>query len=653
MGTQIGVGFVFAAQCARGVLRCRFDGSQVDGGMMSRRDTEPERKTRLMRVDPKLHILGWKMVAFNPDLDLSACTAHAITEYPTDEGPADYALALNGRIVGIIEAKKLSLGPQNVLTQAERYARSLPPSELNFNGLRAPFLYSTNGEVIWFHDVRSPASRSRRIANFHTPVALSEMLGRDFEAECYRLRALPNIHSLLRPYQREANAAIERGIAERKRVMLVAMATGTGKTFTMVNQVYRLMKSGVGRRILFLVDRRALAAQAVREFASFEAAPGLKFDKIYEVYSQRFQKDDLDPSEKFDPKVMPNAYLTDPKPGAAFVYVSTIQRMARYLFPDRSFGERDDEDENDLPEPLPIPIHAFDLIIADECHRGYTAAEQSLWRDTLDHFDAIKIGLTATPAHHTTAYFRDIIYRYDYRRAVAEGFLVDYDAIAIKSGVLVKGIFLKEGDRVQTVDPQSGLTGMDQLEDQRQFDSTDVERKITVPDTNKKIVEELKKYALAHEQKFGRFPKTLIFAVNDKPHVSHADQLVDLCRDIFARGEAFVAKITGIVDRPLQRIREFRNRPEPAIVVSVDLMSTGVDIPNLEFIVFARPVKSRILWEQMLGRGTRLGSLTPPKSHFTVFDCFDGTLFNYFKNASAFTEGDYAVLDSDPRMSYI
>jgi type I restriction enzyme, R subunit len=191
---------------------------------------------------------------------------------------------------------------------------------------------------------------------------------------------------------------------------------------------------------------------------------------------------------------------------------------------------------------------------------------------------------------------------------------------------------------VQTVDPQTGLTGMDQLEDERQFDSTEVERKITVPDTNRKIVEELKKYALEHEQRHGRFPKTLIFAVNDKPHVSHADQLVTICRDVFGRGESFVAKITGTVDRPLQRIREFRNRPEPAIVVSVDLMSTGVDIPNLEFIVFARPVKSRILWEQMLGRGTRLGSLTPPKSHFTVFDCFDGTLLDYFKNASAFTE---------------
>ncbi len=599
---------------------------------------ELELKTRRSRVDPKLGALGWKIIAFKSDLDLSACSAHPVTEYPTDNGPADYALVLGGRIVGIIEAKKLSLGPQNVLTQAERYARGLPAGEFNFAGLRAPFLYSTNGEVIWFHDVRSPASRSREIANFHTPAALSEMLARDFDAECARLKALPNSHGYLRPYQREANAAIERAIAERKRVMLVAMATGTGKTFTMVNQVYRLMKSGVGRRILFLVDRRALAAQAVREFASFEAEPGLKFDKIYEVYSQRFQKDDLEPGEKFDPKVMPNAYLTGPKPGAAFVYVCTIQRMARYLFPDRSFGERDDEDETDLPEPLPIPIHAFDLIIADECHRGYTAAEQSLWRDTLDHFDAIKVGLTATPAQHTTAYFRDIIYRYDYRRAVAEGFLVDYDAIAIKSGVLVKGVFLKEGDRVQTVDLQTGLTGMDQLEDERQFDSTEVERKITVPETNRKIVEELKRYALEHEQRYGRFPKTLIFAVNDKPHVSHADQLVNICREVFGRGDSFVAKITGIVDRPLQRIREFRNRPEPGIVVSVDLMSTGVDIPNLEFIVFARPVKSRILWEQMLGRGTRLGSLTPPKSHFTVFDCFDGTLLNYFKNASAFTE---------------
>jgi type I restriction enzyme, R subunit len=598
---------------------------------------EREWQTRRERIDPKLKALGWNVVPFRAGLLLSSLLRHAVTELPTDKGPADYALVLDGHIVGILEAKKLSLGPQNVLTQAERYARGLPPGEFNFGGLRAPFLYSTNGEVIWFQDVRSPANRSRRIASFHTPAALREMLGRDFEAECDRLKALPNTHSYLRPYQREANAAIEKSIADRKRTMLVAMATGTGKTFTMVNETYRLMKSGTARRVLFLVDRRALAAQAVREFASFEAEPGLKFDKIYEVYSQRFQQDDLEPGEKFDPKVMPSGHLTNPKLGAAFVYVCTIQRMARYLFPDRSF-DRGDDDEKDLPEPLPIPIHAFDLIIADECHRGYTAAEQSLWRDTLDHFDAIKLGLTATPAKHTTAYFRDIVYRYDYRRAVDEGFLVDYDAFTIKSGVLINGVFLKEGEQVRTIDTKSGAQSMDQLEDERQFEAAEVEKKITVPDTNHKIIEEIKKYALDHEQRQGRFPKTLIFAANDVPHVSHADQLVGLCRDAFGRGDSFVAKITGTVDRPLQRIREFRNRPAPAIVVSVDLMSTGVDIPNLEFIVFLRPVKSRILWEQMLGRGTRLGTLSPPKSHFTIFDCFDGSLLNYFKNASAFTE---------------
>src|SRR6266852_921517 len=266
--------------------------------------------------------------------------------------------------------------------------------------------------------------------------------------------------------------------------------------------------------------------------------------------------------------------------------------------------------------------------------------ESAIWRKTLDHFDCVKVGLTATPAAHTMAYFRDIIYRYEYERAVREGFLVDYDVVAVKSNVRMNGVFLQEGEQVEIVNPESGAKQLDLLEDERQFDSTEVEEKITSPDSNKKILEEVKKWALEHEQRCGRFPKTLIFAVNDLPHTSHADQLVETCRQAFGRGDSFVTKITGspTVDRPLQRIREFRNRPTPAIVVSVDLMSTGVDIPNLEFIVFARPVKSRILWEQMLGRGTRLGSLAPPKSHFTVFDCFDGTLFNYFKNASSFTE---------------
>ncbi len=275
--------------------------------------------------------------------------------------------------------------------------------------------------------------------------------------------------------------------------------------------------------------------------------------------------------------------------------------------------------------------------VADECHRGYTSAELSAWRETLDHFDAIKIGLTATPAAHTKAYFNDVVYRHEYDRAVREGFLVDYDVVKITSNVRISGVFLREGEAVSVVDPRTGAEQMDVLEDERAFDASDIEQKVTAPDSNRKIVEEVKTYAERHEGRYGRFPKTLIFAVNDLPHISHADQLVTLARDIFGRGEAFVHKITGRVDRPLQRIREFRNRPEPSIVVTVDLLTTGIDIPDLEFIVFLRPVKSRILFEQMMGRGTRKGERFPDKSHFTIFDCFDGTLLAYFRQATAIT----------------
>ena len=421
--------------------------------------------------------------------------------------------------------------------------------------------------------------------------------------------------------------------------MLIAMATGTGKTYTLVNEVYRLIKSGVAKRVLFLVDRRALAAQAVKAFASFEAEPGLKFDQIYEVYHQQFHKDDLEEGETWDPKVLPKGYLKDPKPGHAFVYVSTIQRMTVNLFGRNVIPDLGTEEVDEDAEQEPIPIHAFDLIIADECHRGYTAKETAIWRQAMDHFDAIKIGLTATPAAHTTSYFKDVVYRYEYERAVREGYLVDYDLVTMKSNVRMHGLFLKPGEQVSFVDPETGSKQLDELEDERQYDTTEIEEKVTSPDSNRKILEELKKYADEHEAEYGRFPKMLIFAANDLPHTSHADQLVDTARDIFGRGDAFVAKITGspTVDRPLQRIREFRNRPEPGIVVTVDMLSTGVDIPDLEYIVFLRPVKSRILFEQMVGRGTRKGERFPDKSHFVVVDCFDGTLLEYFKKVTAIT----------------
>ena len=601
------------------------------------KDTEREATTRRHRIDPRLKASGWRVAPYSEGANISGTRCTAFEEFPTDAGPADYVLADDGSLRAIVEAKKLTLGPQGVLVQAERYARAMAqhPYQDQFG---VPFLYSTNGEEIWFHDVRHELNRSRKVSAFHTPAALAEFLTRDPDAELRKLGELPQ-HYQVRPYQVEANTAIEQAITARKRTMLLTMATGTGKTLTMVNEVYRMMKSGVAKRVLFLVDRKALAAQAVRAFASFEAEPGLKFDKIYPVYSQRFQREDLGDDGKFDPNVMPNSLLTNPKPGDAFVYVATIQRMTINLLGREavlSFGPSEDRPEDDA-DKLDIPVHAFDLVIADECHRGYSAKELSVWRKTLDHFDALKVGLTATPAAHTMAYFENLVYRYDYERAVREGYLVDYDVVRVKSDVRLNGVFLHEGEQVDEVDPDSGTRQLDLLEDERAFDATSVERQITVPASNRLILDEVKRYADAHEKATGRFPKTLIFAVNDLPHTSHADQLVDQARSLFGRGDGFVTKITGRADRPLQEIRRFRNRPAPAIAVTVDLMTTGVDIPDLEFLVFLRPVKSRILFEQMLGRGTRRGDLFPDKSHFTVFDCFDGSLLEYFRSSTGMT----------------
>ena len=611
---------------------------------MAGNSDEREWKTRKKRIDPRLDALGWKQASPGTN----ALHGHRTEEEETENGPADYALWLNNELVGIVEAKKVTVGPQNFLTQAERYSRGARGTKFDFGGYRVPFLYSTNGEVYWFHDVRHPMNRSRRVAVFHTPDAFKEFLGRDFDTDCAKLLELPHSHPKLRPYQKEANAAVDRAIAERKRNLLVAMATGTGKTFTMVSQIYRLMKAGVARRVLFLVDRRALAVQAVRAFSAFEAEPGTKFDHLYEVYSSRFQTEDFGEEEKYDPKLLPKEYLTNPKTGLTFVYVCTIQRMAVSILGKNAVPGLGEEELDVDVEQLDIPIHAFDAIVADECHRGYTAQEQSVWRSTLEHFDAIKIGLTATPAAHTTAYFSHKVFEYSYKQAVEEGYLVDFDVVNVNSDVRMQGLFLREGENVELVDPVTGVSKIDQLEDERQFETTELESKVTAPASTRKIVEELKKYCDEHEKRYGRFPKTLIFSANDKPHTSHADQLVETAREVFNRGDDFVVKITGQVDRPLQRIREFRNRPTPSIAVTVDLLTTGVDIPDLEFLVLLRIVKSRILFEQMLGRGTRKGEKYTDKSHFTVFDCFNGTLLAYFKKATSIT----AELPKKPTRTY-
>lgn len=603
--------------------------------------SESEWKTRKDRIDKKLTSLTipWKIIKYVPSLDISSLSCHAVEEYPTANGPADYALFVKGKLLGIIEAKKVSVNPQNVLEQAKRYSKGAFGGTGNWEGYRVPFLYSSNGEIIYHIDVRDEKNLSRTISTFHTSEALEELFERNLTESYQWLEENPVNIDRLYEFQKTALDKIEESIRKRKRKMLVAMATGTGKTFTTVAQIYRLLKSKVAKRILFLVDRRALAAQAVREFASFVTPAGNKFNQEYEVYSQKFQREDFDEDTPFDPKTLPESYLTSPKSIHTFIYVCTIQRMAINLLGRESSQELEggtidiDGDEKQLD----IPIHAFDIIIADECHRGYTAKETGKWLKVIDHFDAIKIGLTATPASHTLSLFTEVVFRYSMEEAIQEGYLVDYDVVCVKSDVKIKGAFLREGEQVGFVDTETGVTSLDELEDEREFSSSEIEDKITIPDSNRKIIKEIALYASKHEEVTGRFPKILIFAVNDLPHTSHADQLVKICREEFSRGDDFVQKITGNpnVDRPLQRIREFRNRPKPGIVVTVDMLSTGVDIPSIEFIVFLRPVKSRILWVQMLGRGTRLCPEIN-KTNFVIFDCFGGSLIEYFKNTTDF-----------------
>ncbi len=599
-----------------------------------------EKEARII-IDEALVKQGWEIIPHKIGLETTSLRNHAVEEFPTESGPVDYALFVEGKLLGLLEAKKPAVNPRNVLDQqTKRYAKTVFDGVGNWNGYKVPFLYASNSEQIFHLDVRSSSNTDRELFGYHSPAALKERYERDDAfAEEWLIKQKVQ-HPGVRAYQDEAIKSVEASIIDGKYKMMLAMATGTGKTFTACNLIYRLLKSVKAKRVLFLVDRKSLASQTVRSFSSFETPDGNKLHKEYEIYSQKFQRKEFE-DEDFDNEVLPSEYLTNPNASKTFIYVATIQRMAINLYGKGGmFGcTSGDEEDEEVENAIDIPIHAFDVIIADECHRGYTSKETNLWRSTLNHFDAIKIGLTATPAAHTVAFFGTPIYEYPFEKAVLEGFLSDYDPIPIHSNVKINGTFLKEGEVIGDIDSKSGKEQIHHLEAEREYNSSDIEVKITVPDTNRKILLELKKHCDDFEAKHDRFPKILIFAVNDINHISHTDEVVTLATEIFARGSDFVKKITGNknVDRPLQRIKEFRNRPEPKIVVTVDMLSTGVDIPELEFIVFLRPVKSRILWEQMLGRGTRKAPEIN-KDRFYVFDCFGGDLFKYFKNASKMSE---------------
>lgn len=586
-----------------------------------------EANTRAHKIDKLLEKAGWKVVSRKTDL--TGSDREAICEYPTASGPVDYLLTIDGKPVGAVEAKKEGIPIEGVLTQALRYAEDLENIPAKFGAYKIPFVYSSNGNDIRFQNLRDNPSFSQSVHGFHTPESLLEKMSED-KADAIKVLNSEPVKSVygersLRFYQKEAVEYVVERLLQNKTKGLVAMATGTGKTFTASAMMYHLLKAGYFKRILFLVDRRSLADQTITALSTFEPEKGNKFDTIYDVFCDKIPTPEEGEQIEYNAKILQPSQLKNRKKANTFVYVSTIQRLFATLKGRTKNLESESEDEWADGDDSPIaynenfPIDSFDLIISDECHRSI----YNKWKYVLEYFDTSQIGLTATPAAHTAAFF-DVhdpkeMYTYGYRQAIDDGYLVDFDAVRIRTDIDMEGeVTLQKGEGVTVEDYSTKKHKDELLEDDLKIDTSSLERKITVEDRNRKIVQEVCKYIKKDQ-------KTLVFCVNER----HANNLVKLFRAELGKGDEVVQKITYSVDKPNEIIRKFRNLKIPRIAVTVDMLSTGVDVPLIENLILARPVRSRILYEQMIGRGTRLCK-DINKTHFTVFDCLG--VIDFMKN---------------------
>ena len=541
--------------------------------------------------------------------------AMAIAEWPTEHGPADYALFVGLTCVGVAEAKRKRKNVSGAIDQSERYARGFSFNAGESAGgpweaFRVPFLFATNGRPylkqietesgIWFRDARKATNLRRALSDWPTPDGLKAQLDIDREAADAALKATPFDFGFdLRPYQQRAIQEVEKGLAADRRQMLLAMATGTGKTKLAIAMLYRLLAAKRFHRICFVVDRSALGEQAEAEFRSTKVVSVKTFADIFGLKGL----DDVAPNSETK------------------VHICTIQGLVkRVLFT-----------ENDSDAP---PIDQYDLMVVDECHRGYLLDREmsdqelefrsqedyvSKYRRVLEHFDAVKIGLTATPALHTVQIFGDPIFTYSYREAVIDGWLIDHEPpIRIETELTRAGITFRAGEQVEIFNTGSGRIDLVHAPDEITYEVDAFNRRVITKEFNRVVAEELAKHIDPS------LPgKTLVFAATD----AHADILVDQIKIAMkARyGEiedAAVRKVTGSVDRVGKLIRSYRNDALPKIAVTVDLLTTGIDVPKITNLVFVRRVNSRILYEQMLGRATRRCDEIG-KEVFRIFDAVD------------------------------
>lgn len=573
-----------------------------------------EELTRIL-IDQQLKDAGWQAdtqeLTYQKGCRPEKGKNKAISEWPTKlngkGGRADYALFCGLTPIAVVEAKKENVNVAGKIDQAERYSRGFsvtPPLSGawalagltvawpdNHDGhYKVPFVYSCNGRPYvpqlaeqsgtWFRDVREPSNLKRALQSFHTPEGLLDLLKRSKAQAEQQLKQEPFGYLKVRLYQQKAIEAVETALVENRRTALLAMATGTGKTRTIIGLMYRFLKAERFKRILFLVDRTALGQQALDAFNEAPLEQNHTLAKIYNI-----------------------AELGDMATEAETrIQVATVQAMVKRIF------------ISDNPPAL----DQFDCIIVDEAHRGYTLDQDmtegelatrdasqylSSYRRVLDYFDAFKVALTATPAKHTSEIFGKPVYTYSYREAVADDWLIDHEPpIRFETLLSQNGIKFEKGAKVSAINTQTGEIEASDLEDELNFDVEAFNRRVINENFNRVICEQLAKEL----DPFGD-EKTMIFCATDL----HADMVKRLLDDAFKAmyngdyNQAAVAKITGQSDKVEQLIRQYKNERYPNIAITVDLLTTGIDVPTICNLVFMRRVKSRILYEQMIGRATR------------------------------------------------